>query len=480
MKLCDYKFGFADATKELMIEPSIFESAFYDPNNILNKLTNSWKYMIIGRKGVGKSAYSSKMQSIANTTGRYITSPILLNDFEYSTFAKTKSDSNIVGTKKYLDSWNFIILLSIFKILYNQLQITEVTEFNDMIALLERLSFPINDSFKNNVKNVSRLKLGASIGIFDAEYETEFGHKPLSFSERINTLVEKMEIVLSTIFLGKKLFILIDGVDDVLRYKKNQLEILSSLLRSVDMLNEFFYSNQKNIKLILFIREDIINQVTDPDLNKIKRDGSIHLSWTENTDYLKEIAELRFKLTLSKSSKNIWYNIFPQDIHEQDSWHFLLEHTLYKPRDVLQFLCTCQDLYPNKESLTHAEMRAAIKSYSREYFMEEMKNELSGFSSDQLINILPSIFQKIGSTSFYLNNFLQITNDQSTSKEYSEQDIRLILLQLFESGYIGQLVKGSNHKESVVFKYRNPSASIDYSQKFLIHRGIQRGLGVFL
>ena len=62
MLLSEYKFGYADATKELMIEPEIFEKAFYDPHNILDKLMNSWKYMLVGRKGVGKSAYSSMIQ----------------------------------------------------------------------------------------------------------------------------------------------------------------------------------------------------------------------------------------------------------------------------------------------------------------------------------------------------------------------------------------------------------------------------------
>lgn len=52
MLLSEYKFGYADATKELMIEPEIFEKAFYDPHNILDKLMNSWKYMLVGRKGV--------------------------------------------------------------------------------------------------------------------------------------------------------------------------------------------------------------------------------------------------------------------------------------------------------------------------------------------------------------------------------------------------------------------------------------------
>lgn len=480
MNLGEYKFGYADATKELMIEPEIFESAFYDPRDILNKLLNTWKYMLIGRKGVGKSAFSSKIQYISNKNNDYYAYPIQLNDFEYTTFAKASSDGDLVGTKKYLDAWNFIILLNTYKILSEHLKITEVDKFNETINLLSKLGFPVTDSFKASVTNVSRLKMGANVGVFDAEYETEFGHKPISFSDRIGSLVEKMQETLSSIYLPGKLFVLIDGVDDILRIKKNQLEILSSLIRSIDILNQNFFTNKINIKLLLFIREDIINQITDPDLNKIKRDGSIHLSWVDNTDDLKEIAELRFNLSNATKVQDNWYKIFPQELQGKSSWDALLEHTLYKPRDVLQFLCTCQELYPNKESLAHSDMKNAIKNYSRDYFIEEMKNELSGYIDDILINTLPSIFQKLGSSSFTLEKFVQVVNEQASSKVYSEQDIKQLLLVLFESGYIGQLIRGNRGKESVVFKYRNPAAAIDYSQKILIHRGIQKGLSVIL
>lgn len=479
MKLSEYKFGYADAAKEFMIEPEIFDLAFYDPHDILGKLVNTWKYMLIGRKGVGKSAFSAKIQFMAEYGNQYSAFPIQLNDFEYTTFAKASSDGDLVGTKRYLDAWNFIILLNIYKILHNDIHITEVREFSETISLLNRLDFPITDSFKASVTSVSRLKLGANVGIFDAEYENEFGHKPISFADRIGALVERMQEVLSSVFFSKKMFILIDGVDDILRIKKNQLDILSSLVRSIDTLNQNFFEQQIKIKLLLFIREDIINQITDPDLNKIKRDGAIRLSWVDNPDDLKQIVELRFKLSNNQDLDN-WYNIFPRELQGKNSWETLLEHTLYKPRDVLQFLCTCQELYPNEENLSFSDMKNAIKIYSRDYFLEEMKNELSGYIDDVLINTLPSTFQKLGSKSFTFEMLVRVINEQSISKQYSEQDIRQLLLVLFESGYVGQLINNNYGKQSVVFKYRNSSAAIDYGQKIIIHRGIQKGLSVIL
>ena len=136
-------------------------------------------------------------------------------------------------------------------------------------------------------------------------YEEEFGEKPIDFSERIGTLKSLILEAIRSIHIEKKNFILIDGLDDILRFKKNQLEILSSLIRSVDFLNEYFYKNQSNIKILLFIREDMLGMITDPDLNKIKRDGSIKISWCDDVNSLKEIIELRFRYSKIAQKENL-------------------------------------------------------------------------------------------------------------------------------------------------------------------------------
>ena len=164
-----------------------------------------------------------------------------LNDFEFSTFSKTKVDKDVIGTQKYKKSWEFILLISVYIVIYNELRMTEVDDFNKMVNLLNDIGFPITLNYKGNIRNLSKLKVGLNTGIFDASIESEFGIKPSNFSERISIINEKMMEVLSEMYFNdKKIIISIDGVDDILRFKKNQLEILSSLVRSIDFLNESF------------------------------------------------------------------------------------------------------------------------------------------------------------------------------------------------------------------------------------------------
>lgn len=481
MKLKDYELGYADATKEYLITPEIFDKAFFDPKNIESKLLNDWNYILVGRKGVGKSAFNSRIQSISKSDNMIVAIPLELEDFQYTTFSKASSDKDIEGTKRYYEAWNFLILCHIYKIVYKELGVTEVERFTDIIKFLDKIGFKI-ESLKNKgeinktVEIISKLKGGFNSGIIKVEFEKLFGYQPKSFLEIVSTIVETMLEALSEIFLHNKIFVLIDGVDDILRIKKSQIDILSSLIRSVEKLNKNFYSEKINIKILVFLREDILNKASDPDLNKIKRDGVIHLSWgNDNTEDLKQIVELR--LNMSKIDNTItWEDIFKN----KRSWEYMIKHTLHKPRDVLQFLVTCKSLYPNNESLNEKEIKIALKSYAKDYFIEEMKNELSGFIDDEVISLVPALFQRIGREPFKVDELQMILEEQTTKLKSDSLTItKQLLLVLFEAGYIGQAIKTNrNPRPSIIFKYRNTGANIDYSLKFLIHQGIIKGLGI--
>lgn len=483
MKLSEYEFGFADATKELTRVPKIFENAFYDPRNIVDKLLNSYQFILIGRKGVGKSAFSSKLQSLSKKDDMLYTIPMNLNDFEFVTFAKTSIDSDVAGTQKYKTSWDFLLLWSIYKIIFNDLCITEVDAINDVIFLLDKMGFSLDSGFKADVTKLSKIKLGMSIVMFDAEFEREFNVRPQNFLERISVITEKMLNVLCDVELnGRQISLIIDGFDDILRYKKNKMEIIASLIRSADYINDKLLQNDKKIKILLLIREDLISMVTDPDLNKIIHDGAITISWANRLDDLKELVNLRFGLNgiNQENARNCWKKIFPSKLKNKDSWNYVLDHTLYKPRDILQFLKYCQRLYPDNEQLTLSETQTVLKNYSNQYFIEEMKNELTGFVPEEIIISLPSIFRKLGGRAFDLTEFNKLTNEQVSGKDINIDDTKNLLMYLFDSGYIGQLLKTGkdSQKRSVIFKYRNPTARIDYYQTFITHQGLHKGLGV--
>ena len=482
MNLCDYTFGFADADTEFVRIENYFDNVFFDPLDNLNKIINGWPFIVVGRKGVGKSAYCAKIRSLQDNN--LFTNYLPLNEFEYSTFEKTSTDKNITGTQKYKHSWDFLLLSLIFKSLKNDLNITEPEALSNVVLTLEKLGFPIDFNYKQFVTTLSKIKAGVNLKAFDLSYEHEFGTKPDNYLNRVSTINDFMLKNLQDIYLGdSKLIMLIDGVDDVLRFKKNRIEILNSLIRSIDYLNNYFTKSKINVKIIIFIREEILSLINDTDMNKIKRDSSIKIDWYNSTDALKQIIKLRmiFSGVKEEDVDRVFNELFPKKIREKQFWDYLLEFTLYKPRDVIQFFKCCQELYGLKERLSFSEVSETIKYYSNQYFVEEMKNALSGFVNDEIITAIPSVFTKVSTSSFTIGTFKEKMNQQLSSKKLDDSDIKLLLFTLYETGFIGQLIatgRGKHLKKSVQFKYRNPSSTIDYNNTFIIHRGITVGLGI--
>lgn len=484
--LSEFEFGFADAEKEYTRIPDIFDASFYDAKNIVGRLINSHQFLLVGRKGVGKSAVNARIRYLSNAEEGMFSFPLQLNDFEYTTFSKTSIDKDSLGTQKYKESWEFILLITCIKILHNKMEMTADIELRKTADFLERIGFTIKKdlNYKKNVTWLSKIKLGNSIASIDVEFDKELRVTPSTYLERISLLNDLMRETISQLYFNNnKLFIVIDGVDDILRFKKNQLNMLASLIRSVDYLNEKFYGEKVPVKILLCIREDILASITDPDLNKIKRDSSLLIDWSSDKTGLREIVKLRFEYSgVPKSeSSNYWYEIFPNKIRSKDSWEHVLDYTLLKPRDILQFLKTCQDLFPDAQSIGYKEVNKAIKNYSKDYFIEEMKNEVTGFVKDELITLLPTIFQRIGSNKFTINELYRHYKQQGGQNQ-DEDEIKHLLILLYEAGYVGQLiptqVKNGGQRRSVIFKYRNPSSQVDLMQTFIVHQGIQAGLGV--
>lgn len=485
MKLRDYEFGFADATKEYTRKPEIFEKAFYDTRNTIERLTNNYQFLLIGRKGVGKSAFSSKIQSNADKSeGKIIAELMNLNDFEFASFAKTAVDAELSGTQKYKPSWDFVLLLSMYKIMTNKLGITENELMNEAVDLIKKAGFDFDEQYKSDIMRLNGIKFkGFGIDL-SATFNDKYNLNPRNYAERLSILTDKMMLGIENVYIGeKKIVVIIDGLDDVLRYKKDKTEIIASLIRSVDNINEKMNQSKQDIKIVLLIREDIISMLNDPDLNKIIQDSAIWLSWSERLEELGEIIRLRFELSgLSKDeSKRCWDNIFPKKIRGKSSWAYIMDYTLYKPRDILQFLKYCQTEYPDKESLTISELQKVLKIYSNKYFIEEMKNELSGFIDEELIYLIPSVFRRMGNRAFDIGEIERLFVEQTT-KKITKETVKAILLHLFDAGYIGQLLPNPHgqKKRSVIFKHRNPTTRIDYNQKFMTHQGLHSGLGVRL
>lgn len=475
-KFKDYTFGFADSETEFNRRPDIFTNAFYDPKEILNKLLNSHEFILIGNKGVGKTAYSAKIRSLIDSTENLNAHQITLSDFEFDQFINLGKE-NFYGGQKFKISWDLTLLIEMFKFLNSSSDYTCVDSFYNIVEFLKANNLISLDSINNTVRSFNKLEINL-LKFFKAVSEK----KEIKLSDfSIPSLCDYMKKSLLDIdFNGSKNYLIIDGLDDILRYENSKMEILSGLFRSINHLNNYFYMKTIPLKIIILARADILNSISDPDFNKIKRDGEVCLSWNNTLD-LKEIVNLRFRLSgvSDKDIKNQWNEIFPPKINRHDSFSYVVSHTLNKPRDILQFLEQCKKEYPNNYSLNYSELKYVMEQFSSFYFFSEMKNELSGFINDVDIESLELIFSDIGAVDFTFNRFRFLAEKYFTNKEY--EYIRKLFSLLFDNGYIGQVICNPSYdkrtkkqitRSQAIFKHKNPTTKMNLANNFALHKGL--------
>lgn len=478
----DYIFGYADAETEFKIKKEIFEKAFYDPKNIVDKLINDYQFILIGRKGVGKTAFSAKIRSISDTDEKLHCDMMDLSQFEFGVFNKLRLP-DLEGTQKYKSPWKLTLLIYIYKLFSNEYNFLEVSDFADHAAFLESCGVLNSKNLNTIIRKLSKKSFNFDVKFLSYSKENEYEDGKLSYGEVCEYLLEGLE----EIYTEDKFLIIIDGLDDMLRFKKERLLMISGLIRAINDLNREFLTIDIPIKIILLAREDILASITDPDLNKIRRDAGITLNWNTKDDDLKNMINLRFKLSgISEDFiEKQWYYVFPTKIKKKDSWDYVTEFTLGKPRDILQFLSQCQRNYPNNSRISYSELDRVLIDYSTEYFIEEMKNELAGFIDDDVIYLIPQVLQTIGGSDFRYIDFKK--NMERLIENQSDAYFKQILLTLFENGYLGQVTemkywdkeaKKNIIRNQVIFKHKKPSVRINYECKFSIHKGLYKALNI--
>ena len=103
-KLQGINFGYADSEKELIESPELFDSAFIDPKNYLSKLMDGVSFLVLGRKGTGKTAYGAKIRRLSMVNPDIVVRPCPLSNLNYSSF-ESFAAQEVTGGRRFLSGW---------------------------------------------------------------------------------------------------------------------------------------------------------------------------------------------------------------------------------------------------------------------------------------------------------------------------------------------------------------------------------------
>lgn len=165
----------------------------------------------------------------------------------------------------------------------------------------------------------------------------------------------------------KRYFVVIDKLDEDWVEDRIRFRLIRALIEtSLD------FAKIPNVKVILSARSDLLDRVyrytRDPGFQEEKhRSITLHISWSK--DHLTALLDSRIDLLIRDqytTRKVTHKDVLPAKIGRQDSIDYILERTLMRPRDVIQFFNTCIQQADGKPEISQKAIRDAEGVYSRE------------------------------------------------------------------------------------------------------------------
>ena len=474
--MIDFKsinFGESDADTEALRTPLVFNQVFFDPNNYLEELWHGYRYIVRGRKGDGKTAYGAKIKLLTEKTEDYAFQRSLLN-FNNTTFSNIKT-YDTVGGNPYISFWKCVLLIEFVNMINEFEPFVQDENYTNLVYNLERYGFisPDND-IVTTIDKLVETNTSIEINKFIGHSRKKAQIEQISGAEGIFNAIFN---IIRTLYIPHDFYYILDGLDDILNNTEFKAEIITGLIRAVDIINQKMHKQTLHVKIILLIRDDIWNLCRDPNLTKIQRDSSIRLDWSINDDVLKSnlirLVEKRVDYVTQKenSFQDMWSEVFADKISGKDSLAYVLDNIIYRPRDILQFFIEAKKQFRNKK-FSEGDIQDILRNYSTEYFIDALKDELTGFFPNSFVTKLPNILSKMGYREFYLKDFEEECNNYPEFESISKHDV---LEKLFDAGYIGQHRPREN-RDYTVFSYRNVRESFVAEHECIIHRGLLRAL----
>lgn len=88
VKFADINFRYTDAEEEQLYAPELIDKAFVDIDGVLQNIKHPEKFLVVGPKGSGKTALSSKLQMLGKSSWNLFVDNDILEQFEFPLLKK--------------------------------------------------------------------------------------------------------------------------------------------------------------------------------------------------------------------------------------------------------------------------------------------------------------------------------------------------------------------------------------------------------
>ncbi|MPM31559.1 hypothetical protein SDC9_78114 [bioreactor metagenome] len=256
-----------------------------------------------------------------------------------------------------------------------------------------------------------------------------------------------------------------------------------SLFKVVYRLNQIFRAKRiTSSKIVLYLRTDILNELGKRDAESARWDDyCLPINWAivNKNDWKnpKLLQMINKRISASFESGNITFpDVFDSNAIDikspvgklHDVFQYMVEKTMHRPRDLIQFCKYVQKETAETGKLYFRTIKNAEKSYGYWLVNSELANEINPIlkNTDALYELL----KLLGSRPFSLTDFY----DRYRSSKNFEMDADDLAYYLYDVG-IFQNIDLTCHPAKFRSAFRN-KGRLDRNMKIIIHPGVWTGI----
>ena len=464
---------------------------YEDFHDLLDGLSGE-KFIVIGRKGSGKSAFGEYVYARSLTEANLQCDFIRKSDSNLERAVQLGNDHGLVIDGESFFRW--VIYTSMLRMFVDHPAISESKDYTLLRAFLDKNSGYIKVNELEIKQLVSRHGFDVAVEQFRRFMSAKYNKQMEIKAERAPyyKLLGHLEDLLIRLLrsnenaVNENAFVLFFDDLDIGFVASSQASIQSlvALLRACRHVNnDVFGKNGIQAKAIVLLRDDIESFLAgrEADTAKLFASYASRINWyqeeyagqsrLEDELNLKKFINKRIQYALKRSGLECgidpWRSLVAEGQYEKTSFKHIINQTLFRPRDLLLFFLPLdrgQFTYP----LTYTDVRTLVDNYSEE-LAKEIKSELSSFYSATEIE---TIFHALGALTKGTLTYDQAS--RAVDDHCKDIDATTLLNYLFDRSLIGTV----DDRGWYTFKCRQSAFSstqpnIDMRQNIVVQYGIR-------
>lgn len=455
----------------------------------IRELIETPKWMVLGRKGTGKTAIYKYFQSPEYlNNGKRITIGLNFKDYPWP-IHKLYKDTMEGEINAYFRSWTYLITIQSLTKLIAHFEKNGIELQKDLLNAKKQIEkiygnpFPsVIEVIKGKLFRLNKLSLPSieageiNLSAGDIEFDEVSKNETLVSLLRTNAfaLNDYFQNILYKYINDYEINIVIDQLDEnwlegeIYEYSK----ILINLIMACKNINNESIENRRKMKCILFLRTDIFDTLRFNDKNKVYQSSAIIIRWDEESlnnmffERIRKNLPQTTTINLESRSNSIFDITYVK--HGATPFKHILRMSFYRPRDIIVFF--------NKVRQVHVASKSGLYT-SKNLYDAENDYSLSLYQEliDEWANQKPEIVK-------YLNILQNIELQKFSYKEFSDAysvvynnaqpaDVENCLYFLFQNSIIGQKINANWE-----YVCTNPHMQINYNKDYYVNNGLKKRL----